>query len=120
MVVRYVQLNFVYSGARPGIVTYNTLLEVLCREGKLDAALKVLSDVEHSAKSSMGTAIEPNNATYTMLIKACCKEGRAPDAEALWCRLLQRGLAPDRRSYTALIDAYAKGGMVEQVNVKCL
>ncbi|CAI7855212.1 unnamed protein product, partial [Closterium sp. NIES-53] len=96
---------------RPNIVTYNTLIDTLCREGQLDAALQVLEDLSSGVLDSQ---VAPNIVTFNTIINACGKAGRAPDAEATLQAMELTAMAPDGITFTALVDAYGRMGDVER------
>eukprot|EP00897_Mesotaenium_endlicherianum_P005960 jgi/Mesen1/5392/ME000268S04594 len=104
--------NGLTESCRPSIVTYNMLIDALCREGHAGAALKML---EGLANGSLDAGVRLNAATYNTLVDACCKAGRAGDAEALVAGMRAHGVAPDCVTFTALIDAYGKAGLLEKV-----
>ncbi|CAI5963696.1 unnamed protein product [Closterium sp. NIES-64] len=91
----------------PNIVTYNTLIDPLCREGQLNAALQVLDDL-------LDEQVEPNIVTCNTIINACGKAGHAPDAEATLQAMERTAMAADGTAFTALVDAYGRTGDVER------
>ncbi|CAI5494552.1 unnamed protein product [Closterium sp. Naga37s-1] len=90
------------NDCRPNIVTYNTLIDPLCREGQLDAALQVLDDLSSGV---LDEQVEPNIVRCNTIINACGKAGRAPDAEATLQAMERTAMAADGIAFTALVDA---------------
>ena len=98
----------------PNIVTYNTLIEVLCRERRVSEALQLLRSLT-GAGASEDPTLKPNIVTYNILVDACGKGGQAEQVEELMGEMRGQGIEPDGITLTALIHAYGRSGMVDRV-----
>ena len=101
----------------PNIVTYNTLIEVLCRERRVSEALQLLRSLT-GAGASEDPTLKPNIVTYNILVDACGKAGQAEQVEELMGVMRRQGIEPDGITLTALIHAYGRSGMVGRVRRK--
>ncbi|KAI4370239.1 hypothetical protein MLD38_018609 [Melastoma candidum] len=79
------------------IVEYNTFVDGLCKEGRLEEALELLG-----AMRSKGFL--PNNVTYSTLIHGLCGQGKCDEARALLEEQVTNCIIPNVVSYTSLIQ----------------
>ena len=70
------------KGTMPNEVTYNSIIDVLCNEGRLVEAFRLFDAMER-------TCVTPTLTTYSKLIRGLCKEGYLEDAEELLKKLLE-------------------------------
>ncbi|KAK8964830.1 hypothetical protein KSP40_PGU014719 [Platanthera guangdongensis] len=83
--------------SRPNTFTYNTILNILAREGMILLAMSIYNQMVQSD-------CRPNSATYTVLIHGLCKAGKIDDALKLFDEMLQRGISPKTAVYTVILS----------------
>lgn len=93
-------------GCQPDIVTYNTLISMSCRNGKLQEAEKLLEQARNRA-------LVLNKFSYTPLISLQCKEGNFDRASDLLDEMTERGHKPDLLTYGALVHGLVVAGQVD-------
>jgi len=100
---------------KPSEVTFNTVLDVLSKTGSAKDAERGEQLLETMQKlSEEGKNPDASNITYNACLKSwarCASKGvaDAPDrAEALLQQMTDRGVEPDRITYTTIIDCWAK------------
>lgn len=76
------------------IVTYNTLISALTKNGLVDEAFAHFDDMKRSG-------IRPDKFTYTSLIKACTQDG---DMNELLFEMRERGVKADVVTYNSVIS----------------
>merc|ERR1719502_913449 len=76
-------------------VTYNTLIDVLCRNGDLDRASQLFQDMTLRD-------VTPDVITYSTIIKGHCARGDLEQALQLFALMRKRGITPD-----AILDGCA-------------
>ena len=100
----FILIPFLTTLPSPNIVTYNTLIEVLCRERRVSEALQLLRSLT-GAGASEDPSLKPNIVTYNILVDACGKAGQAEQVEELMGVMRGQGIEPDGITLTALIHA---------------
>jgi pentatricopeptide repeat protein len=90
-------------GCKPGIRSYNSLLNAFTESNQWDRAESFWAYFETVGMS-------PNVQTYNILIKISCKKKQFEKAKGLLDWMWNKGLKPDVFSYGTLINALAKGG----------
>ncbi|XP_031387194.1 pentatricopeptide repeat-containing protein At1g62720-like [Punica granatum] len=113
------------SSSRVNVVTYNTVVMGLCKEGQLAEAFKLF-------KKMMDKGVEPTVVTYDTLIHAVCsaehweEDGMLSEAESTFDAMIQRGIEPDVVTYNSLIagyclqnqmDGYCKGKAMDKAGI---
>ncbi|RKP28029.1 hypothetical protein SYNPS1DRAFT_26372 [Syncephalis pseudoplumigaleata] len=95
------------TGKHADISTYNTLLHSMMREGSIDEAQLLLARI-HSA------GIKWNTVTYNVLLYGYTRANRHRDAKACFekLRAQEDGIYPDAYSYTTMISAYCRRGLI--------
>lgn len=100
-------------GLRPDVVTYNTIIDLLCSEENGAALAEELVRVDMPRNG-----VRPDLLTFNTLIKGAARvRGSRSDAGAAlgaayrWLRELQsRGLSPDEFTYQSMVSACAAAG----------
>uniref|UniRef100_A0A0V0IVU4 Putative pentatricopeptide repeat-containing protein, mitochondrial-like n=1 Tax=Solanum chacoense TaxID=4108 RepID=A0A0V0IVU4_SOLCH len=92
-------------GIMSTIITYNTMLDLFCREGEVEQALDLLSEMERRE-------CYPNDVTYNILINGLSKKGEFNHARGLIGEMLNKGLEVSAHTYNPLIYGYCVKGMV--------
>lgn len=80
------------------VVTYNTMISVLCNAGRFDQAFRLFDQMRRSG-------IRPDKYTYTSLIKACSTDG---DIQELLYDMRERGVQGDVKTYNTMIKLLCK------------
>ncbi|KAF4352083.1 hypothetical protein G4B88_002190 [Cannabis sativa] len=83
----------------PDNVSYNTLLDALCKKGQLTEARNLLM---------------PNRNTYNVLVCGYCKLGWLKEAAKIIELMTQNNLLPDIWTYNMLISGFCKEGRIEE------
>ncbi|KAK1285439.1 Pentatricopeptide repeat-containing protein [Acorus calamus] len=125
------------DGCLPNVVTYNVLINGLCKADSVDTAgllckemlirsfcpnevtygsfldyLSMGGNMEEALKlhKVMLEELLANTVTYNILIKGFCRSGRTKDANDLLVEMDSNGLSPDCVSYSTLIHEYCRMG----------
>nr|GLL25803.1 pentatricopeptide repeat-containing protein At3g53700, chloroplastic-like [Ipomoea trifida] len=93
-------------GVKPGIFSFNLLLNVLVDGNKLKLVENVLSRM-------LSEGLNPDVSTYNILIKALCKEGDVKKAGNVMQTMTSNWCEPDVFTYGTLIQGLCKSGGVE-------
>jgi pentatricopeptide repeat protein len=88
---------------KPDVCSYNTIIDGLCRRGRLAEALDMFSEM-------VGKCIAPTVVTYTTVIHWLAREGCFDDALKIFHEMGRRGVSPNLVTYSSLIDGLCKGG----------
>ncbi|XP_041026633.1 pentatricopeptide repeat-containing protein At5g46100 isoform X2 [Juglans microcarpa x Juglans regia] len=94
-------------GCTPDSYTYGTLINGLCRVGKIGEAKELLKEME--TKGCL-----PSVVTYTSLIHGLCQSGNLDEAVGLLEEMKIREIEPNVFTYSALMDGLCKGGRSSQ------
>uniref|UniRef100_A0A0E0JGQ4 Pentacotripeptide-repeat region of PRORP domain-containing protein n=1 Tax=Oryza punctata TaxID=4537 RepID=A0A0E0JGQ4_ORYPU len=89
---------------RPNIVTYHTVIDMMCKVGEIDRALQLFDDCKEDLSSFSSTIV------HSCLIIALCNGGKVNMAEQIFIDLIQRNLRPDSCTYKKLIHTHFKEG----------
>jgi len=105
-------LNHMLDLNRPedlGIRTWNTVINVCAKGGKIDKAEKILDRMISLSTSSGGTeAATPSIRTWNTLLSACMIRGDVRRAKHFWRRMKESGIQPDIVSYNTLLNCYVR------------
>ena len=105
------------KAVKPSEFTFNTALDVLSKTGSTkdaDRGEQLLERMQKLCEEGKNLDARPSTISYNACLKAwarCASRGvaDAPDrAEALLQKMADRGIEPDRITYTTLIDCLAK------------
>ncbi|KAF4393867.1 hypothetical protein F8388_018358 [Cannabis sativa] len=100
--------NATNSGAlQPNVVTYTTLVDALCKMGKVNEVCDLVYRMEKE-----GVAFDA--VFYSSWICGFISEGVLLEVFQKNRQMVQKGIIPDAVSYTVLIDAFSKLGDVEK------
>jgi pentatricopeptide repeat protein len=91
------------TGWIPNVISYNTLLDGLCKEKRTDDAMDVV------LRRMPELSCTPNVFSYNTLLNGLCKEKRTDDAmDVVLRRMPELGCAPDVISYNTLLNGLCK------------
>ncbi|KAG6410847.1 hypothetical protein SASPL_128917 [Salvia splendens] len=95
------------QGVRPSVLTYNSLINGLCGDGKVDAALSLRDEM-------VAVDVEPNIVTHSTLINGYSKNNMLKKARDLFDNIISQGVALNVLTFNALINAYCRVGELEE------
>ncbi|XP_042377580.1 pentatricopeptide repeat-containing protein At5g57250, mitochondrial-like isoform X1 [Zingiber officinale] len=96
------------AGLDPNLVTFTTVVDALCREGRIDEACNLVRKMEDN-----GMVLDV--VLYTCLIDGYMKRGEIMEGLRKHKFMMETGINPDAVSYTSIIDGLCKEGSVEKV-----
>ena len=85
------------QGLTPDIVTYNTLINGLCKMGWTHAALNLLEKLPNEN-------VHPDIITYNILISWHCKVRLIDDASMLLNKAVSGGIVPNERTWGMMVQ----------------
>nr|XP_043637051.1 pentatricopeptide repeat-containing protein At4g01570 [Erigeron canadensis] len=85
----------------PDLCTYNSLIQGLCFNGKVNDALIVWEELKSSGH-------EPDPFTYRIIIQGCCKCYRMNDGVKIFGEMQHNGFQPDTIVYNSMLDGFLK------------
>ncbi|CAL2227531.1 unnamed protein product [Prunus armeniaca] len=97
------------EGIAPDVVTYNTVIEALCKERQTEEALSVLE-----LMSQRGMRLDIF--TYNSLINGMCLTDQWAGATWLFDEMVGQGVLPNIVTLTILLDALCKGGRQKRLS----
>eukprot|EP00898_Chlorokybus_atmophyticus_P008320 jgi/Chlat1/848/Chrsp104S01190 len=111
--------EMISAGVQPDRISYNAVLSAAVRGGDLNRARAVVNEMREAAEQRNDKSLLPNASTYTTLVKglAAADEPSGGGLEAVRAvaeEMQSGGCALDRIAYTALVDAFAATGAVEE------
>ncbi|KAJ6707762.1 hypothetical protein OIU85_028070, partial [Salix viminalis] len=113
---------------KSSVVTFNIMINVLCKEGKLKKAKEFIGFMEAlGIKLNMDEAdgiikemnekgLVPDSITYNILINGYCRCGNVKKAFTLHDEMISKGVQPTRVTYTSLIYVLSKRGRMKQAD----
>ncbi|KAK8281599.1 hypothetical protein V6Z12_D09G250600 [Gossypium hirsutum] len=134
-----------FQGCKPNARTYNTLIQALCRVGRVRTAKKMFDEMYVCGSQSPtsftytimldglcknghvdeaialfrsleGTKYESSIELYSILIYGMCRTGRMEEARNMFNEMSRKGFVPDVVTYNILIDGLCKKGMILEAN----
>ncbi|XP_074325663.1 uncharacterized protein LOC141663752 isoform X2 [Apium graveolens] len=99
-----------FREVQPNVVTFNTMIDGLCKTGHTDMALWLFRFMENSD-------CKPNTVTYTAIINSFCKRGHVDDALNLHSEMMQKGILPDVQTYNTIIQVLFDTNRWEEVSM---
>ncbi|KAJ9551642.1 hypothetical protein OSB04_015687 [Centaurea solstitialis] len=97
-------------GIRPNLLTYNTMINMLCKKGKVREAESYLDQMARVDEAldmlneMMEKNIEPTVYTFTVPISSLCAGGLVKKALNLVVIMREKGCLPNVQTYAALIS----------------
>ncbi|KAF7009504.1 hypothetical protein CFC21_024030 [Triticum aestivum] len=95
------------EGLAPSEVTYNTILHVLCKEGRMQQANRLLSEMKVKR-------VVPNTVTYNTLIYGYVMHGDNGTARRVHEGMVKNGVELDIITYNALILGLCRDGKIKK------
>ncbi|KAF7083282.1 hypothetical protein CFC21_087091, partial [Triticum aestivum] len=100
--------SFLSKKCLPDRITYTTLMNALCKEGRFEEAKKRL--LEMIAKD-----ISPDSVIYDTFIHGYCKHGKTSSAIKVLRDMEKKGFNPSTRSYNLLIWGFQEKHMSDEI-----
>jgi pentatricopeptide repeat protein len=91
------------KGIDPDVITYNSLISCLCRDGMVDEAIGLLADM-------LSGRFQPNIVSYKTVLLGLCKAHRIDDAIEVLAAMIENGCQPNETTYTLLIEGIGFSG----------
>ncbi|CAL5191066.1 unnamed protein product [Lathyrus oleraceus] len=91
----------------PDMCTYNTVLSVLCKIGKIDDAIVVWNELKECG-------YEPDEFTYRTLVRGCCRSCRMDEGVRIFNEMKDNGFRPGVIVYNCVLDGFFKAGKVNE------
>ncbi|OAY65066.1 Pentatricopeptide repeat-containing protein, chloroplastic [Ananas comosus] len=95
----------------PDVVTYNTLLDGLCRAGRVATARNLLDGM----RARTSPHLSPNVVSYTTVIRGYCAKSLPDEAVALFEEMVAAGLKPNKITYNTLIQGLCEARRMDLV-----
>ncbi|CAA0816190.1 Pentatricopeptide repeat-containing protein [Striga hermonthica] len=92
----------------PDLVTYNMVLAILGRQGRVDDMLRLFELIKAAA------GLAPDIVTYNTVLNCVRKMGRFDLCLFYFEEMSERGIQPDVVSYKALVESLGRSGHVEE------
>ncbi|PRQ23329.1 putative pentatricopeptide [Rosa chinensis] len=94
---------------KSSVCTFNIMINVLCKEGKLKKAKEFLGFMEI-------LGIKPTVVTYNTIIHGFCLRGRVGGAQMIFGAMKGRGVQPDSYTHGLLISGMCKEKRLDEVS----
>jgi pentatricopeptide repeat protein len=95
------------DGIKPDVYTYNTMIDVYAKNGKLEQAIEVFTSMKRDE-------VKPNVITYNTTIDAYAKNHQLAKAKEIFASMKKDGIKPCVITYNVMIDAYAKNERMDE------
>jgi pentatricopeptide repeat protein len=97
------------NGCSPTVITYNTLIDGLCKAEKYQEALSITREM-------VGKGFTPDIRTYGSLIRGLCQDKMINAALAIWNQISNKGLQADvmMYKYNILIHGLCSAGRAHE------
>ncbi|KVI07443.1 Pentatricopeptide repeat-containing protein [Cynara cardunculus var. scolymus] len=95
----------------PGIIVYSTIIDTLCKKGKVIHALNLFSEM-------IQKGVMPNVVTYMCLMQGLCGFGLREEANRLLDDMIGRNISPDLQTINLLEDPKNYGSLKNLDNIK--
>ena len=90
----------------PNVVTFNVLLDAICKQGMMEKAEEVLELMDPKG-------VKPDEITYRTMIKGYCLQGEMDKAKDVSHLMVTKGFSPGLA--TRMLDnAYSKGKKTDE------
>ncbi|KAL8110140.1 uncharacterized protein LOC141675045 isoform X2 [Apium graveolens] len=99
-----------FKEVQPNVVTFNTVINVLCKTHHTNMALWLFDFMEKCN-------CKPNTVTYSFVIDSLCKRALVNDALNLHSEMIEKGILPDVFTYNAIIQVLCNLNRWEEVKL---
>ena len=94
---------------QPDVVTYNTIIDGLCKKGHTYMAVTLLKYMQKKG-------CKPVTVTYSIAIHSLCKDGLVDHALGLFAKMSEKGITPDVITFNSLIQGMCNVNRWEDTN----
>ncbi|KAJ8543457.1 hypothetical protein K7X08_005980 [Anisodus acutangulus] len=95
-------------GRKPRMTaTYNTLIDLYGKAGRLKDAANVFNEM-------LKSGVTLDAFTFNTMIFICGSHGNLEEAEALLNKMEERGISPDTKTYNIFLSLYANAGKIDR------
>ncbi|KAJ8634887.1 hypothetical protein MRB53_009154 [Persea americana] len=98
------------KGVFPNEITYNALINGLCKLRRLEEAYNLFYEMQSKGLS-------PNKYTYTLLINENRNLGNWNEALRLYCQMLEKDIQPDACTHHVLLSSLMRTAMFMQLSI---
>ncbi|KAJ8748321.1 hypothetical protein K2173_001740 [Erythroxylum novogranatense] len=91
--------------------TYNTLIDLYGKAGRLKDAADVFAEM-------LKSGVPMDTITFNTMMFICGSKGHLSEAESLLNKMEERRISPDTKTYNILLSLYAKAGNID-ATLKC-
>ncbi|PQQ04227.1 pentatricopeptide repeat-containing protein [Prunus yedoensis var. nudiflora] len=99
--------NVMADGCSPDTLSFNNLIEQLCKNGMLSEAEELYGEMSDKG-------VNPDEFTYVLLMDTCFEKNRADDAAEYFRKMVDAKLRPNLAVYNRLVDGLIKVGKVDE------
>ncbi len=99
--------EMVAEGVLPSVVTYNALIQVLCKKDSVENAVLVFEEM-------VKKGYVPNSTTYNVLIRGLCHAGEMDRALEFMGRMKDDECEPNVQTYNIVIRYFCDAGEMEK------
>ncbi|KAL5708432.1 hypothetical protein ACHQM5_019227 [Ranunculus cassubicifolius] len=99
--------QMLHHGCTPDAYTYGTLINGMCKFGKVTEAVELFQEMQ--AKGCSPTVV-----TYTSLINGLCRSRKLDEAMGLLEKMCSEGIEPNVVTFSSLMDGLCKVGSSSQ------
>ena len=93
-------------GCFPDNITYNTILDALCKKGQLTKVRDVLQEMKNAG-------LVPNKNTYNILVHGYCRLKWLKEASVVIDLMTKDGMLPDVWTYNTLVKGQCDEGKID-------
>ncbi|KAL6129103.1 hypothetical protein ACLB2K_072456 [Fragaria x ananassa] len=99
----------------PDVVTYNTLDDGLCRDGKVEIARNVVKGMLRKRSEGELNQLNPNVVTYTTLIRGYCVRQEVDEALGVLEEMTSQGMKPNEITYNTLLKGLCEARRLDKI-----
>ncbi|XP_072978776.1 pentatricopeptide repeat-containing protein At1g02060, chloroplastic [Typha angustifolia] len=99
-------------GLEPSNITYNTLIQGLCKAQRMDLVKRILEKGDGGGSGDV--SFRPDTCTFNTLIAAHCKLGKIDDALQVFNRMTELHVKRDSASYSTMIHGLCDNGDLQR------
>ncbi|KAK6140516.1 hypothetical protein DH2020_025746 [Rehmannia glutinosa] len=92
----------------PNLITYSTLIDGLCGNGRLEEAINLFEEMVSKHQ------IVPDALTYNLLINGFCRGGKTDRARKIMDFMKKNGCNPNAFNYSSLMNGLCRDGKFEE------
>ncbi|KDO38704.1 hypothetical protein CISIN_1g047518mg, partial [Citrus sinensis] len=94
---------------KPDAITYNTIIDGLCKQGFVDKAKELFLKMKDKN-------VKPNVVTYTSVIRGFCYANDWNEAKRLFIEMMDQGVQPNVVTFNVIMDELCKNGKMDEAS----